>query len=378
MSLQSLPPTEIDPSSDEPKKLDAPIAKRVGRGALWVVGARVIGAGITFLVTAVVLPRVLEPEDVGSYGAMVSAMALGVILCGFGQYEAVVRFVSEAIALNDRIQAQRYVRGAITIVGCGALILAVPLGFVFFWRSRDLGLPFPAPIWLISLLSIGVCAVALQQVGAELLRGFHRIDLASLLSGGQTGGPISNAIFVVMLFGAYLVGVRDLSSVLGLTVISVLLTLPLTAFLLRKTSRRNGNAQGALSGETNVENESASRSRLWKAGLALMAGQLLAFAIAQGDFLIATHVFNGQAEDVDSQTENVDGSTRFVGARAEQSGLYGVARRLMLISAIPVQMASSSILSSIAELRMHGRTRELEKLVRKATTIAAALSAPVI
>src|SRR5262249_53011089 len=83
-------------------------------------------------------------------------------------------------------------------------------------------------------------------------------------------------------------------------------------------------------------------------GGVLMLNQLLAFAAQQLDILIA----GGMLSSVDL-------------------GLYGAAKRSLLIAAMPVQMAMLTIVPSIPRMFAQSRLAELEKIVRSAATIAA-------
>src|SRR5207302_1008652 len=55
----------------------------------------------------------------------------------------------------------------------------------------------------------------------------------------------------------------------------------------------------------------------------------------------------------------------------EALGLYGAAKRSLLLAAMPVQMAMLTVLSTIPQLNAQRRTAELERLVRSAATAAA-------
>jgi O-antigen/teichoic acid export membrane protein len=83
-------------------------------------------------------------------------------------------------------------------------------------------------------------------------------------------------------------------------------------------------------------------------GGVLLVNQLLAFAAQQLDILIA----GGMLSSVDL-------------------GLYGAAKRSLLIAAMPVQMATLTIVSSIPRLFAQSRMAELERVIRGAATIAA-------
>jgi O-antigen/teichoic acid export membrane protein len=66
----------------------------------------------------------------------------------------------------------------------------------------------------------------------------------------------------------------------------------------------------------------------------------------------------------------------------EDMGLYGAARRLMLLIGIPMQLVNLTVIASIAELRAQNQHQELQRILRSAATMAAIpavlLSVPII
>jgi O-antigen/teichoic acid export membrane protein len=90
------------------------------------------------------------------------------------------------------------------------------------------------------------------------------------------------------------------------------------------------------------------RHELFTVGSILLANQLLAFATLQLDISLAGGILS-----------------------AEELGLYGAAKRSLLIAAMPVQMAMLTIVSMIPRLHAQRKKHELEQVVRNAATAAA-------
>jgi O-antigen/teichoic acid export membrane protein len=202
---------------------------------------------------------------------------------------------------------------------------------------------FTPPLLLIAV-GIGIVVLAWQQLGAELIRAQGDLRLASLFSGGQSGGPVSNLLFLAGL-GAAALAAAQMSATLavGTAVASLCLTCPLVYFGLWRTHRRlpvvldDGSPLSA-----------AQRHELLTVGGFLLVNQLLAFATQQLDIWLAGGLLTQEA-----------------------LGLYGAAKRSLLVSAMPVQMAMLTIVSTIPRLHAQSRRVELERVVRWATTAAA-------
>jgi O-antigen/teichoic acid export membrane protein len=197
---------------------------------------------------------------------------------------------------------------------------------------------------LLILVAVGIAVLAWQQLGAELNRAYGDLRLASLFSGGQSGGPISNLLFLAGLGVAALLAARiDAPMVVGIVVASLVVTCPLVYFGLWHTSRsqRPANENAALL-------SSQQHRQLLAVGGMLLANQLLAFATQQFDIWLAGGLLT-----------------------TESLGLYGAAKRSLLITAMPVQMAMLAIVPVIPRLHARGRAADLERVVRGATTAAA-------
>jgi O-antigen/teichoic acid export membrane protein len=90
------------------------------------------------------------------------------------------------------------------------------------------------------------------------------------------------------------------------------------------------------------------RQELFSVAAVLLANQLLAFATVQIDIWLAGSLLSPEA-----------------------LGLYGAAKRSLLIAVMPVQMAMLTIVSTIPRLHAQRRTAKLEEVIRGAATAAA-------
>src|SRR5689334_16549815 len=81
---------------------------------------------------------------------------------------------------------------------------------------------------LLVLIAAGILLLAWQQLGAELTRAHGELRLASLFSGGQAGGPVSNVLLLGGLIAvAVLGGQLTAISASTITVASIAITCPL-------------------------------------------------------------------------------------------------------------------------------------------------------
>jgi len=168
---------------------------------------------------------------------------------------------------------------------------------------------------------------------------------ASLFSGGQTGGPASNLLFLAGLCAAALVASSiDAALAASLTVASISLTVP---FALRSLWRTSG-ADAVAMADKSVQLSAVQSQDLFAVGGALLINQLLAFGSQQLDIWLGGALLSPEA-----------------------LGLYGAAKRSLLLAAMPVQMAMLTVLATIPRLHAQGRLRELERVVRGAAAWAA-------
>ena len=210
---------------------------------------------------------------------------------------------------------------------------------------------FNNPLWLIALTSGGMMLLAWQQVTAESLRGYGELGRASLYSGGQSGGPVSNLLFLA-LFGlsAYCFTQIGLIWAVLIAVVSILLTLPFAMGGLWKVSHKYlGLQREPVPRDAAESYVSEEQNKLMnRVGTVLMFNQVLAFGVAQLDIWIGAAFLEGA-----------------------DLGFYGAAKRALLLVALPLQMAMMVALPVVPRLRAQNKTKELEKFLRSTASYAA-------
>ena len=325
------------------------LGRRLRHGAAWVVVGRTLGIGTTILV-GVATPRFLSAQEYAAFALVSSVIVFAGGLAMFGLNGTMVRFLSERLGTGDLGGAARVLRVGLKLAIASSAVVAAATGIIMAAGGmRWFDLPVDPVVTM--LVCAGVALLALQQLAAESLRGFHELRLASVLSGGQFGGPITNLLFLAGLF-AVVQFIPDsnlnLRITLGLFVVALAFTAPASLICLRRTARRS------LSGVETNRTAQADRGELRSivavcTPLAILCG--LSFAATQADLWIA-------------------------GAFCAKGdvALYAAARRLAVMVSMPLQMINLTVMSSIPELYIKGRTAALQRLLRRAAVIGAAPS----
>jgi O-antigen/teichoic acid export membrane protein len=309
--------------------------------AVWVVGYRIIGIVAT-LASNVLVARLLGPGEFGTYILIMTVIALGGLLAMAGLNEAALRFISESLAHGNPWLARAYRNRALVTSGIAGIVACAAATVVLAFMLT--GKPITNLTSLLVIVAVGVAVLGWQQLGAELVRAYGDLRVASLFSGGQAGGPVSNLIFLAGIAAGALGLVRlDVNWTVALAVLSVGLTCPLVYRALSKLGHLPAGST-PLDAHLSVD----QRRELFTVGSILLTNQLLAFATLQIDIWLAGGILS-----------------------AEELGLYGAAKRSLLIAAMPVQMAMLTIVSMIPRLHAQRKQQQLEQVVRSAATAAA-------
>ena len=352
--LAQLPPRlilSIEPAiSDEPTEpaatLPSPaalsLARRLGWGAVWVILGRGMGIVANVLIGAA-LARLLAPADAGAFVIALNVIMFGGTIGAFGLGNASVRFISEHLARGDRSGARRVVRLALGLISGTSLATASLLGLAL-WLGGAEWLRLDSSLAVLVLVVLAMALWSWQQVAAESLRGYHELRFASFLSGGASGGPLANVVFLSLVVAASLYTRLDLRWTIGFVAVGLAVSLPITLLLLRRTTRAT-TASHALDAAGDAE---FSLGTLLKVCLPILALQVLAFITLWADLWTAGAI-----------------------CEPEQVALYGFARRLVTLVALPTQLAMLTVLSSIPDLYSRGRLKELQQILRRTALLAA-------
>lgn len=311
--------------------------------APWVVACRIIGI-LAMLAGNILAARLLGPAEFGRYLFLSSVAVCGGLIGAAGLSDAALRFSSESLALGRRRLAVAYVRRTAQLCIVSTLLAAsfTAAGLTAFHLATG---RLTEPTLLVTLTVLTLAALAWQQLASDTLRGWNNLKLASLFSGGAVGGPISTLLFFAGIIGLLLAQVpMTTAGVLGVLATSVCLTVPFALWSVWRMIQRDP----AHSVEPAVT-LTVVEDRQFRA----MAGTVLAITLL---------AFVGDQLDI------------WIGEALlppESLGVYGVAKRCMLLVAMPVQMAMLTVIAAIPRLHAQGRRRELQDLMRGSAAIAA-------
>lgn len=351
------PPNESPISADQ---IRLPDGGALASGFVWTVVGRVVGVGMLFLSTAW-LARNLPTVELGAWLLANHILSVFCLLAMGGTNRTVVRFLAERFIDEDYVGGQRILRRVAGVVTVSSLLVAASLSAMLWWvGSRFLQVPMSAS--LIALMVAVLLLRTLQQLLAEVFRGFHDLPHASLHS-GPTGSALSNSVFLAILLAAGMGGPLSLAEVFAAAAVSLLLVLPLGLQVLRRALRRTRRLAEAVAARTTMGSKAASAplestvggERLVRVSLALMFIQLLGFAAQTSDVWIAGFMFEGTT-----------------------TTWYMTAKQLVVLLVIPLQMVNMTVMSVIPALHRQGRTEQLSRVVRSASTISGAVGVVVL
>lgn len=296
---------------------------------------------------SVLSARLLEPADFGRLAVTISVASFGICVAIFGMNSALMRRISEGIGLGHRA----YVRKIVTLGAQVAFVTSLLAGVATAISSFYLPLNLKTSWQLAFYLGAFVTLISWQTIAAESLRALQDQKVASILAGGQLGGPLTVTLIIMIFVLCDVFGWKlNERTALGIHVAAVAMTLPIALYYVRKrltalladtSSPESRDVEGFLDGPT------VTLKGILILCLPLMLIQAFSAVASQADMWIA-----GEA-----LTE-------------EQVAYYAVARRLMLFISMPTQIATMALAPSIALLRVQGKWTELERLLRVSATAA--------
>jgi O-antigen/teichoic acid export membrane protein len=280
------------------------------------------------------LARLLSPREMGAYFLALSIVTLGALLGSLGMNQAIVRFVAEATGLGRYGQTRQVMRA---VFGVGALG-ALGVGGMYALSGPLLGSAVfhaPALVAVTGLVAVWMVAMTLQTLLAEAFRGLRDIRFATVF-----GGLAAWALLVPCLVLLWSLRDRvDLGTVVLLSAATTFASVLLAGWLLyRKVSSLP--KQG-------IEGGNARLGNVLRVAWPMLVTNLTLFAVTQADLWI-------------------------VGAFRPQTevAIYGAAVKLVILVAMPLQIANAVVPPLIAEMYAQGKRRELERTLRLVATVA--------
>lgn len=310
---------------------DRTIKEKLLKGGAWAFAGKVVTA-LTGLAVSALLARLLTPEEMGAYFLILSLVSVFAIVTQLGMSQIIVKLVAESMGTGRPSRARESVIIVLRAVVVSSLLIGCLLAFgVWQWIAEHF---FKSKIILeiVGLAAVWVFVMTFQSLLAEVYRGFHDIRLATIF-GGLTTSVLSMGLF----FALWLMqGSSNLDHILILTLgaglSSVLVS---SAVLWKKLSSLPLSKNNILLG--NILKES------WP----LLITSLSFFLLFQADLW-------------------------FIGGFRTQDevAVYGAATRTVALVVMPLMIINAVAPPLIAEMNAQGKTKELEELLRKTSTIA--------
>jgi len=315
------------------------LRQRLVSGGAWAFAGKVFTA-LAQLVSTALLARLLSPQDMGAYFLAYSLVTVGSMMGTAGVGQAGVRFVAQSIGLKQYGRIRRVV-GMVVIAG---VLGSSAVGFAYLLLGPVMGREFfsaPALVATTGLVAGWLTVTSLQYLLADAFRGFHDIRLTFVFGGSVSGGGFlaGTLVIVGLSLVLFLRGQSTLSFVVSLAAASGLTSALLAGWALRR--------KVASLPQDDSNHKPVALGGLLRVALPLLVTQLTVAALAQSDIWILG-AFRPQKE----------------------LALYGAAARVVLLVAMPLQMANLVVEPLIAEMYAQGRKQALERTARAAGTLA--------
>lgn len=313
------------------------------KSGFWVMTGKGAGA-LVGLAINVVLARLLTPEAFGSYFLFFSVVAIAAVVAQSGLGQASVRLIAESMAANQPARAKAAVRLILLWGLAGAILTAVIIeSGVGHWIATEIAhAPMLADVIWISAPFIILAAV--QGLLVEIMRGYHRIGLATVY--GEFG---TSAITALLFIALWMVSVSvELDTILYLSLAaSVIGVVFAVAAVLRQASYHDEHDghPSALLGSRQV----------YKIAFPLYVVNLTAFIPAQLDIWVV-------------------GAFR----PAMEVAQYAAAFRLAVLMLVPLTIVSAVMAPTIARMHAQGRLAEIGPALRGGATLAGTLALAVL
>jgi O-antigen/teichoic acid export membrane protein len=335
-ALDGEPPIITDDGDAPALRPRGGIVDRIARGSAWTLSTRLVAMFSVFLASALAT-RVLSQNDAGVYFLATTIVTTAAIIAHFGLPRTVVRLVAEALARDQPGVAKGSIHkvNRLNLAG-GALVFAI-LAFgggsllahhVFHKASTGLEL-------VMVMVAAWSAAEGIRFTASEAFRGLHDIRLASVL--GDACRSVLMALgFVVVAIAIGAHHKASLRVAVGVSLAASALTMVLAVGFLGARTRR-----------IRVRARSVSTAMVIAIALPLTLTDLTGMIVAQGDTFV-----------VGAFRSNPD------------VAVYASAGRIVTLLSLPLFVMNGVVAPLIAELWTQGKKKQLETMLRGATSLA--------
>lgn len=309
------------------------------KSGFWVMNGKVAGALIGLAIN-VVLARVLTPEGFGSYFLFFSVVTIAAVVAQLGLGQAAVRLIAESMAAGQSDRAGSAVRLVLIwgLAGATLTIVIIESG-VGRWIATDMvRSPMLARVMWISAPFIVLAAV--QGLLVEIMRGYHRIGLATIF--GEFG---TSAIAALLFIAVWAASVPvDLDTILYLSLVAAVVGVALAGVTVFRQTPYRDSRLGHVSAPLGLH-------RVYEIAFPLYVVNLTAFIPSQLDIWVI-------------------GAFR----PATEVAQYAAAFRLAVLILVPLRIVSAVMAPTIARMHAQGKLPEIETALRGGATAASTLT----
>lgn len=306
------------------------LVQRLLRGGAVSLVARVV-AVVGGLGIQMVLARALQPSDLGVYLLAQSIVVAGARFGQLGLHRTAVRSIASSVAAGLANQARGVILPTLHLALLGGATVAVLYFILLGPLLTTYAFESPALFGILTATSIWILAMTLQNVAAEVFRGFHAIGRAVAFGGALTNALLAGGL-TALWFGKVEI---DLQLACWLAVLALGTNVVAALIFL-----------SPYLGTDRVKPE-RGYSMLLRGAVSLTLASALVAITDQLDLWIV-----GAILDEDSVA------------------LFGSAKRLIRIVSLPLVIMNLVVPPLIAELDTVGDTARLERAVRGAASLA--------
>lgn len=319
------------------------LGRRLASGGVVGLGARA-GKAVFSITAAALLARLLSPAEFGVYVLGQTIALFGGVVGVLGLENTLVREVARLEADGESGSSRSTMRRARRMCLIGALAVALLLVL-----GRDVLLTrlFAEPrlATMAGWMAAWMVLEAVNRLHVSALRGEHRLSVAATLD-----GFVRAAVFLAAVGWLAAVDGLGLESAFAAAALSSGASAVTGWWLLAGV--RNPADPGR---DGTGEDEGLTAGRLWRRSWPLLGATVLGFLINRGDLWLVGIV-----------------------AASEEAALYGSVLKLMFLVSLPLLVLNRTMSSTLAEFHSSGRLRELEVLLRGATTMMTAVTGVVV
>ena len=255
---------------------DKLLPKAVRRGGGWVIVAKVAGLFST-LVGNAILSRILSPADLGVYYLLFSLINLTNFAAPLGLNRAVVKFLSENLALGDYARARNLLRKGLLIGDTS--VLAFSMGLLVFRYTPPGGVVLASiPGGRIMLLGM----VSAFFMSTSTLRGEAFLGMKNYRDAVLHRTMLQNLFFISEVAAVWLSGIRvTLDAVLLLLAASTLLDYLIASYKVWRWENIASGLHVPRNGEAGTFAGDVSWREILKISLPLWGTTIATFVLAQ-------------------------------------------------------------------------------------------------